>query len=226
MKKCILSAITGALAMLIAIAITATNHADKQHLLRDYEHIDYVSTITPEECYVCSNVSNFMSSFYWGEDNVGIVNLNTFELLRLEINRYDDYGNLIEEPAGFMSSGGMSDKERSSYVHACCFPDNAYVDVQLSGVQYAIDRDTVQNHLCQTCLDTINDLWFVDQPPAEFAVISFEDRTIQPLLNACPWFSAGSYGIDCEFKEDGKIDLLIHYIPNRYVDLDNAEDNE
>ena len=95
-------------------------------------------------------------------------------------------------------------------------PDNAYANAQLSGVQYAIDRDSVQNHLCQTCLDSINDLWFTDQAPSEFAIVSFEKRTIQPLLNAHPWFSAGNFGVDYEFKDGGKIDLLIHYCPSRY----------
>lgn len=215
MKKCILSAIAGALAMLILIIVAANVSTAKERVSGDYEHIDYISTITQEECYVCSGTKEFSGSLYWGEDNVGIVNLNTFELLRLEINRYDDQGNLIEEPAGFMSSGGMSNEENESYAHAYCFPDNAYADVQISGVQYAIDRESVQTHLCQTCLDSINDLWFTDMPPAEYAIVSFENRTIQPLLNAHPWFSAGNYGIDCEFDEDGKIDLLIHYIAPR-----------
>ena len=217
MKKCILSAIAGALAMLIAITIAATMHANKEQSPENYTHIDYVSTITPEECYVCGSVSNSSAFPYWGEDNVGIVNLNTFELLYLPINRYDDHGNLIEEPAGFMSSSGMSNTETESYAHAYCFPDNAFANVQLSGVEYTINRNSVQNYLCQACLDSINDLWFTDQSPAEYAVVSFENRTIRPLLNVHPWFSLGNFGIDCEFKTDGEIDLLIHYALNPYL---------
>lgn len=213
MKKCILSALAGALAMLIVITIVARISAAQEQTPKEYEHIDYVSNITQEECFVCGTNNGYS---YWGEDNVGIVNLNTFELLYLEINRYDDYGNLLEEPAGYMSSVGLSDKEADSYAHAYCFPDNAYASVQITGVQYDIDREMIQSKLCQTCLKSINDLWFTDQPPAEYAVISFEDRTIQPLLNAHPWFAAGNYGVDCEFKTDGDIDLLIHYCPNRY----------
>ena len=213
MKKCILSALAGALAMLIVITIVARISAAQEQTPKEYEHIDYVSNITQEECFVCGTNNGYS---YWGEDNVGIVNLNTFELLYLEINRYDDYGNLIEEPAGYMSSVGLSDKEADSYAHAYCFPDNAYASVQITGVQYDIDREMIQSKLCQTCLKSINDLWFTDQPPAEYAVISFEDRTIQPLLNAHPWFAAGNYGVDCEFQTDGDIDLLIHYCPNRY----------
>ena len=216
MKKCILSAVAGALAMLVAIIITARIGVVREQGPQEYEHIDYVSNITLSECFVCGNGSEFLGPLYWGQDNVGIVNLNTFELLYLEINRYDDHGSLIEEPAGYMASNGLVDNETETYVHAYSHPDNAYADVRLTGVRYAIDRASVENHLCQNCLDSINGLWFTDQPPAEFAVISFEDRTIQPLLNAHPWFSAGNYGIDCEFKDNGAVDLLIHYCPSRY----------
>ena len=99
----------------------------------------------------------------------------------------------------------------------CVFPDNAFATAELSGVKYAIDRDFIQQHLCQSCLDSINRLWFTTQPPAEYGIISLEERTIQPLLNAHPWFSAGKYGTDCEFGQDGDIDLLIHYAVNPYL---------
>ena len=216
MKKYILSAIAGALAMLIAIIIAANISAARKQKPKEYEHLDYVSIITEAECYVCGDGSDFIVSAHWGEDNVGIVNLNTFEMMRLEINRYDEHGELIEETAGYMTSIGLNDKEADTYAHAYVFPDNAYATLQITGVQYDIDRDLIQNKLCQTCLDSINSLWFTTQPPAEYAVISFEDKTIQPLLNAHPWFSAGNYGIDCEFKENGAIDLLVHFCPNRY----------
>ncbi|MBQ8237471.1 MAG: hypothetical protein IJZ39_04930 [Oscillospiraceae bacterium] len=216
MKKYILSAIGGAIIMLIALILIANISAANKQENKEYEHIDYVSAITQDECFVCGNSTKDPVSLHWGEDNVGIVNLNTFEMMRLEINRYGDHGELIEEPAGYMSSSGLIDKEADTYAHAYCFPDNAYASVQITGVQYAIDRDSVQNRLCQNCLNSINDLWFTDQPLAEYAVICFEDRTIQPLLNAHPWFAAGNFGIDCEFKENGAIDLLIHYCPNRY----------
>ena len=216
MKKYILSAIGGAIIMLIALILIANISAANKQENKEYEHIDYVSAIAQDECFVCGNSTKDPVSLHWGEDNVGIVNLNTFEMMRLEINRYGDHGELIEEPAGYMSSSGLIDKEADTYAHAYCFPDNAYASVQITGVQYAIDRDSVQNRLCQNCLNSINDLWFTDQPLAEYAVICFEDRTIQPLLNAHPWFAAGNFGIDCEFKENGAIDLLIHYCPNRY----------
>ena len=214
MKKYILSALAGAAAMFLVLALIAnTRNAQGTE---EYEHIDYVSAITEAECYVCGDGGDYTVSAYWGEDNVGLINLNNFDLLYLGINSYGDERELIQEPAGVMLSGGIMDEEADTYAHTYVFPDNAYATLQITGVRYAIDRDLIQSRLCQICLDSINSLWFTTQPPAEYAIVSFEDRTIQPLLNAHPWFSSGNYGIDCEFKENGAIDLLIHYCPYRY----------
>ena len=216
MKKCVLSAFAGALAMLVTKLIVANISTAHNQRPSEYEHIDYVSTITEAECYVCGDTGDTVASAYWGEDNVGLINLNNFDVLHLPINRYGDYGELVEEPADVMLSCRIMDEEEDTYAHAYVFPDNAYATLQINGVQYAIDRDMIQSRLCQTCLDSINGLWFTTQPPAEYAVISFEEKTIQPLLNAYPWFSAGNYGVDCEFKDESSIELLIHYCPNRY----------
>lgn len=210
MKKCVLSALAGAATTFLLLVLIANTHNTQG--AEEYKHIDYISTITPGDCFVCSEQGP-----YWGQDNVGLINLNNFGVLHLPINRYGDYGELVEETAGVMLSCGIMDEEADTYAHAYVFPDNAYATLQITGVQYDIDRDLVQSRFCQTCLDSINNLWFTTQPPAEYAIISFENRIIQPLLNAHPWFPAGNYGIDCEFKDSGAIDILIHYCPNRYA---------
>lgn len=207
------------LALFILLSACAADTSEEPHETKGYEHKDFVSDLAQENCYLCGNGSDPLTSLYWGEDNVGIINLNTFELLRIEINRYDDHGQLIEEVAGYMQSSSLVGEDTNAYVMA--FPDNGYAHVQISGVQYEIDRKTVQKHLCQTCLDTINDMWFSGNAPAEYAIVSFAERTVQPLLASHPWFSAGDYGVDCEFKDDGKIDLLIHYCPSRYSESSN-----
>ena len=216
MKKCILSAIAGAAAMLVVLIIAANVRAAKEQNTEEYEHIDFVSTITQEDCFVCGNSTKDPMSLHWGEDNVAVVNLNTFEVLRLEINRYGDHGELIEEAAGYMQTSSLIDNENESYAHAYTFPDNGYANVHLTGVQYAIDRDSIQGHLCQSCLDSINELWFGEDPPAEYCLLNFEDRTIRPLITCTTGFGMGNFHVDCDFEDNGKIDLLIFYCPPRY----------
>lgn len=182
--------------------------------LKEYEHIPYVSTIEQTDCFLCEEPEGSLANLHWGEDNVGIINLNTFEFVRLEINRYDNHGNLIEEKAGYMQSGGFSGDD--TWVHSMTDPDRGYSHVQITGTKYQIDADAIQGHLCQTCLDTINDLYFGDFAPSEYAVISFADRTIRPFIQNTTWFTFGNYGIECDFEDDGDIDLLVYYCPSRY----------
>ena len=212
MKKMILSALAGAMCMFLAMYGVAAAASEPEPA--EYSHVDFASALEQTDCYLCGNGSDPITASYWGEDNVGIINLNTFELLRLEINRYGDHGQLIEEEAGYMQTSHLIGED--TYAHAFVHPDNGYAHVQITGVVYDIDRESIQSHLCQDCLDTINGLWFSGEAPAEYAIVSFEDRTIRPLMRCYPWFSAGNYGIDCEFKEDGAIDLLVHYCPNRF----------
>lgn len=203
MKKIILSIITGTLILFAAIAIVKISNR--------YQHIAYISSTTPEKCYICGDSKKFSGMYYWGEDNVGIVNLNTFELMRLEVVRYDGYGNRVTETAGYMSSSSLSAPETETYVHAFTFPDNDFSDVTFTGVKYAIDRKSIQRHLCQRCLDTINNLDFSGQPPAEFAILNFKERTIHPLHSSCAQLESGNYRVDCEYKSNDTIDLLVQY---------------
>lgn len=176
----------------------------------EYVHTPYVSTITADNCYICGNMQ---STLYWGEDNVGILNLNTFELLYIEINRYED-GELVETPSGVLQTSGMTCGK--STVHATTDPDRGYSHVQIKGELQPIDAAAIQSHLCQTCLDKISSMYFGDYPPMEYAVVNFVDRSIRPLIQHTTFFGSGNFAVDCEFKDDGEIDLLVFCCPLRF----------
>lgn len=212
MKRIILSALGGALCMFLVILALANHAAKKEAEPTEYTHVDYLSALQGE-CFLCGDGSDPITSHYWGEDNVGIINLNTFELLRLEINRYNDHGQLLEEIAGYMQSSHLSGAE--SYVHAYTFPDNGYAHVQITGLQYTIDRATIQERLCQECLDTVNKQIITGKAPAEYAIIYFADRTIHPLMSCYPQFLKRNYAVNCEFKDNGSINLVVYYSPSK-----------
>ena len=216
MKKCILSAIGGALAMLVCLIIIANISVarEQKQEKKTYEHIDYVSAITQDDCFICGTKDDPLTAAHWSEDNVAILDLNTFEILRLEINRYGDHGEPVTTEAGYMQSYGM--ETETGWVHTFVHPDRGYADVNISGVEYNVDRDSIQSHLCQTCLEPINGDCFGDDPPAELAVVNYTEKTIRPLITCTTGFGAGNFYVDCEFKEEGKIDMLIFYCPPRY----------
>ena len=205
------------LILVFLLLLTACSNGEQPSISKkEYEHIPYVSDLSQEECFVCGENPNHPISSYWGEDNVGILNLNTFEVLYIEINRYDDNGQLIEETAGYMQMHSMSNGE--SYVHSSDNPDRGLSNIQIQGDRKPVDAKAIQSFLCQTCLDKINDMYFGDYPPEEYAVVNFSDKSIRPLIKHTTWFTFGNFDVDCDFEEDGDIDLLIHYCPPRYED--------
>ncbi len=179
----------------------------------EYVHTPYVSAISAADCYVCGENPDSPLESYWGEDNVGILCLNTFQVLRLEINRYH-FGELIEKPAGVLQQLGMRCDE--SYVHATIEPDRGYAHVQIPGQHKAIDTEAIQSHLCQGCLDEINNIYFGGYPPKSYAIVNFSDKTIRPLIRHTTFFVSDNYGINCDFEENGDMDLLIFYCPPRF----------
>ena len=205
--KRILCTTIALLMVLTACAAPATSEPEPTK----YIHTPYVSTITTEECFLCSESKGTSTGLYWGEDNVGLLNLNTFEVLRIEINRYEN-GKLVEKQAGFMQTTGMN----SGSVFATTDPDRGYSHVRISGDNSAIDAASIQSRLCQACLDEINGMYFGDYPPEAYAIVNFSDKTLRPLIQSTTFFSSGNSGIDCDFEEDGNIDLLIFYCPPRY----------
>ena len=203
------------LILVFLLLLTACSNGEQPSISKkEYEHIPYVSDLSQEECFVCGENPNHPTSSYWGEDNVGILNLNTFEVLYIEINRYDDNGQLIEETAGYMQMHSMSNGE--SYVHSSDNPDRGLSNIHIQGDRKPVDAKAIQSFLCQTCLDKINDMYFGDYPPEEYAVVNFSDKSIRPLIKNTTWFTFGNFDVDCDFEEDGDIDLLIHYCPPRY----------
>ena len=209
--KCVLSAIGGAISVFLTLVCIA-NFSGHEETAR-YEHNNYVSAIRQEECFLCGNDADTLIASHWGEDNVGILDLNSFEILYLEINRYDDHGELMTAEAGYMEAVGM--KTENGTVHAYIHPDRGYANVQITGAEYEVDREYLQSRLCQNCLDILNNKWYSGDPPAEFAVVNVKDRSIEGMVTNKTGFSLGDFYVDCEYREDGKIDLLIFYCPNR-----------
>lgn len=210
MKKIVLLALCVVLCMFLFILGLAPHTAKKEVEPTEYTHVDYVSALQGE-CFLCGDGSDPIISHYWGEDNVGIINLNTFELLRLEINRYNEHGQPLEEDAGYMQSSHLSGE--GSYVHAYSFPDNRYAHVQISGVNYIIDRAVIQSNLCQQCLDTFYNFGSSGMVMAEYAIISFFDRSIQPIMGGNTSISLGMYHINCESNDNRTIDIEVQYYP-------------
>lgn len=180
----------------------------------EYVHVDFESSITEEACFLCGEHKASLGPSAWKPNNIGIMNLNTFDILYVEINRYDDKGELVTTPAGIFAIDGMT--SGNGRVNSNLNSDNGYATIVITGVEYSIDAAAVESKLCQNCLDSLNVQFQYGGTPAEYAVVNYEDRTIYPLVTSTVSFGSGDYLIDCQFKGNGEIRLLAAFLPSRY----------
>ena len=214
MKKCILSAIGGALTMLVAIVIAANISANSKQEPEEYEHIDYVSSIEQASCAFCGDSEDALFAQYPDEDNVAIVNLNTFEYQKISMNSYDENGQMIAESEGYYK--GYMVFGQDTYVHSKTFFNRSYATVEIHNSKYSIDIEFLESNLCQDCLDMLNVFYWTEEAPPECAVINFKEKEIRPLDQCLTWFMMGNYGVDCDYKDNGNIFLRVFYCPPRY----------
>jgi len=183
---------------------------------KTYERPKITSSVKVDECSLCGENAKGLLSWYMGQDNLGLLNVNTFDVHLIEINRYDDSGNQIMKTAGYMSMGGSGIGD--SHVHAMTDPDRGISHVDVTPSENPIDEDSLAKHLCQECLDAFTSNYYTHDHPCEVAVINFATKEIHPLVETCPWFTTDNFSVDCDFEEDGGIELTIHYSPLRFED--------
>ena len=158
-----------------------------------------------------------------GQTNLGIISLNTFEFVPIEINRYDDYGNLIEKPAGFSSTSMRNTGENGFIAYVTPNHDRGYANAT---IYFENDKelniDKAADFLCTECLNqTLEECWNDD--PFGMGVINFETEEIRLLERNITAFTFDDFYVSCDLRtsddsggDSHQMDLLIFYCPERY----------
>ena len=222
MKKRIILLLCALLA-LSGCANKGSTHANQQpKFVEDAkEEIVYTSKIQKEECSLCSKAGKTLLPAYAGQNNVGIICINTFDLSPETINRYDDYGKLLEEKAGYSSTTHNGFGEGGMTTSVSANPDRGYANVHVGFTKDAeVNTKNVESMMCQECLTAIMDeTWDV---PYGVGVINFETLEVRLFEKNITAFSFGDYYIDVDRRENKddsewtELDLLIFYCPFRY----------
>ncbi len=185
------------------------------------EEVIYQSDTSAEDCCLCGGGIENMLPSYWGQDNVALISLNTFEIKPIEINRYDKRdGHLIEEPSGVMSFGGGGSQNGGFSATMMLEYDRGYATGLLNFYDdERLDVDKAAAFLCADCLNQI----LPQEIDRYFGVgaIRLDTKEIRLFEKRVSGFSLGDFYLDCDLTEldDGSpsIDLLIFYCPVRYT---------
>ncbi len=179
----------------------------------------YTSSISSENCFLCREDTSHIIE--WGQNNIGIICLNTFEVIPIEINRYDWNGNLIERNSGNISMHTFKNKENDFWASLMIDPDRGHADVSMSlYVDETLDIEKVAAFLCQNCLNKLIDS--IHQKALDVGIINFKTKELRVFEESVTGFGLGDFYIHCDLKDTNKtsdsrkLDLVIFYCPLRY----------
>ncbi len=149
------------------------------------------------------------------QNNVGIISLNIFELLPIEINRYD-HGQLIEENTGVIRIHSFRPSDDSCSAYSMLDADRGIANVTVSpngNLELALEN--VAAYLCADCLKE-----FAVQLRGHaysIGVFNFRTNALHALQQNITGFGTGDYHTHVDYDlPEGDIHLLITYSPLRY----------
>ena len=183
--------------------------------------IKYISETSVEDCYLCNGDIENISPLYWGQNNIAFISLNTFEIVPIKINRYDEIsGKPIEEYLGAFSFGGgnaTGNGFSTKYFLDC---DRGYAHGELVfNNDEDLDINKISSLLCTNCLNEVIE----HEPESYFGVgiIDLKTKNLSALEKRYMGLSMGDYCIyfDTQTKrrdESLLINFLAFYAPIRY----------
>lgn len=197
MKKRILS-------LMLILCLLAGCEAEKQK--------EPVRCVAAEDCVLCTKTG----AEPWGQNNVGLVSLNTFAMAPLEINRYDREGKLIEKSTGTFTMRTVREQEGGFCAAVVENSDFGYATVTVTlGDDKVMDRKKAAAYLCESCLTNI--MPGEGEEMLGLGVINFATGKIKVFDRKIIGFGAGDFYLHCDWEEEGeKVELLIFYCPLRY----------
>ena len=182
----------------------------------------FKSDTAPEDCLICNGGKETLFTWYFGQENVGFISLNTFRLSCVEINRYDDHKKLIEEPVKGSSSHIMSTGNDGFMSYVSEDPNRGYAHASLTfNNDEVLDLKKAGKFLCTDCLNRVMSKSWSDEPYG-IGVIDFKTKDIRLLEPDITAFIFNDYYVSCDLREkrgedsSAEMDLLIFYCPERY----------
>lgn len=174
-----------------------------------------ISTVSAEDCFLCGSGAKDLP--YWGQNNVGIISLNTFEVMPIEINRYDDNGVLIAENTGHMTSRGFQNNTGfRAHVYENADRGRAKGSITFNADE-TLDTEKTATFLCQACLDAV--LSNIYTEGSGIGILNFATKQLRAFEEPLTGFDLGDYYIDCDWntprqtEASKELTILVSYYP-------------
>lgn len=178
------------------------------------------SNIDANECILCGNNPKSQLTYYGGQENIGIINLNSFDIIPLDINQYNNNGELINQAVNHTVSKLSCYDENDLQVSVSSNPNRDYADgYVVFNKDTTLDTDQASNLYCQTCLTQIvNNYSFT----YGIGIIDFQTNEIQVFKNNETYIITEDYYISYNIEDESdvkntfKVNFSAFYCPNKY----------
>ena len=171
------------------------------------------SDLSPEDCYLCGEHWD-LGEAAWGQDNLALVSLNTFALMPIEVNCYNDDG-LLEPHRGGTAIRAFRAPEEGFSAFVSEYSDRSFAELSVTLYGDAVlDTERLATFLCQDCLtavcgrETSTGVGLLNLATREIRALPAEERSL--------FF--GDYYIDYapeESERGPKLDIFVFYCPPR-----------
>lgn len=170
-----------------------------------------VACVSTEDCVLCGRGEEGP----WGQNNVGLVSFHTFDILPIEINRYDREGELTAETTGTFRLRSCQSGEKGFRASLMEEPDRGYAVVGVSfGEDRQADREKAGAFLCGECLERILP---EGEERAGLGAVDLYTGEVRALDEGITGFELGDFYIYCDWADGGKtVELFLAYCPLRH----------
>ena len=175
-----------------------------------------ISLVSKEECVLCNGIG----AEHYGEDNLGILFLESGELIYVGINRYNSTGQPVEKAAGFLSIDTIHAKDGSKTA-LTVNSDRGYAR---AGITKDADKGFYRKdsvwQVCSDCLKA-ESKDFSASNAYGIAILSFlngevtiPDRKVRGFLQGNYYVSLSTY----EEEEEITTEVVMLYCPEKIMD--------
>lgn len=194
-------------------------HREEQ-LHEQWKETNYFSDIMQEDCLICKE-----RELYGNENNLGIFFVNEGTVNHVGINKYDEFGKMIEKEDTYNQISMAPAYGDNMGISITTNRDRGYAEVDIDlGDNAVFDIDMVREYCCEDCIEKMLDEYFHEQP-YDILVLNYSTGDLQLISTSLRSFTMGDYYISCEPRtnkgedEIAEVDLLIFFCPNRYDDI-------
>lgn len=167
--------------------------------------------VSKESCNLCGVYNNNPFKDLWGEDNLVLVNLNTFDFVLLlpdkENSKTSPKSNdfeavIMDAPQGSSTFFGMANLSRRYTLGT----------IEL-GKSSKLSQANLKQFICIDCFNGVMNNYLLENAKKyDVGIISLKTKKLRPLYSEILGFAVDDFYVSCEAL-DGKIGLNIFYCP-------------